>query len=136
MAAPARAADGEPVAGPLYHDRDGELHQTTYRPLSGHLREGDRAWCFSAVFAPRHLSTRIWHRWQRYDEADHTWLESDRIPFEIVGGRDGGYRGYNRKKNLSEGLWRVLVETEDGREVGRAGFVVEVSPTGRGTTEG
>lgn len=103
--------------------------QPWYRPFADsdgvfHLREGDRAWCFTAVFAPRGLATRIWHRWEHFDEASREWVESDRIPFQIVGGRDGGYRGYTRKRHLTPGRWRVRVETEGEREVGRTGFLV------------
>lgn len=32
----ARAAAGSVMPGPLYHDREGELYQTAYRPLTGH----------------------------------------------------------------------------------------------------
>lgn len=79
---------------------------------------------FTAVFAPRGTSLEIVHRWQ-HEQEDGTWQETDRIPFEVLGGRDGGFRGYTRKRNLSPGLWRITTETADGRPIGSLKFVLE-----------
>lgn len=88
-----------------------------------HYRPGDKAWCFTAVFAPNGMGTEIWHRWERYD-AEQGWMETDRIRFDLKGGRAEGYRGYTRKASLSPGAWRVVVETARGREIGRVRFLV------------
>ena len=87
------------------------------------LREGDAVHCFTAVFAPTGLGLEVWHRWQQWDEA-RGWVDRDRIRYTMTGGRDGGFRGWTRKRNVGPGDWRVLVETPDGREIGRVGFRV------------
>lgn len=79
---------------------------------------------FSAVFAPTTLKTRIVHVWQYYDEDTKTWETKLRSAFAIVGGRDGGYRGYTIKNNVIPGHWRVRVETERGELLGSTTFVV------------
>ena len=81
-----------------------------------HLAPGERLYCVSAVFAPSGLDTRLYHRWQHYQE-DRGWVETSRIGFGLAGGRAGGYRGYSYKQNLAPGEWKVAVETEDGRTV-------------------
>ncbi|HEX3203981.1 MAG TPA: DUF2914 domain-containing protein [Nitrospiraceae bacterium] len=86
-------------------------------------------YCFTAVFAPVDLKTRIYHRWQYRPSgttrAARTFMTSDRIPIAISGGREAGYRGYTVKQQVIPGDWRVDVETEDGRVIGRVRFAVE-----------
>ena len=86
------------------------------------------AYCFTAVFAPVDLKTTIYHHWQyrapRRNGAG-TFTTTDRIPMLISGGREEGYRGYTVKSRVTGGDWRVDVETEDGRIVGRVAFRVE-----------
>jgi hypothetical protein len=81
-----------------------------------HLQPGERLYCVSAIFAPSGLTTRLYHRWQRYD-ARQGWVTTSRIGFDLAGGRSGGYRGYTWKQNLASGEWKVAVETENGRTV-------------------
>lgn len=81
-----------------------------------HVQPGERIYCVSAVFAPRGLDTRLYHRWSRYD-ADRGWVTTSHIGFGLSGGREGGYRGYTWKQNLAPGEWKVSVETENGRTV-------------------
>ena len=97
------------------------------------------AYCFTAVFAPVDLKTRIYHRWQyrpsRNTRAAGTFATTDRIPIAISGGREAGYRGYTVKQQVIPGDWRVDVETEDGRVIGRVGFAVESGePNGESVT--
>lgn len=89
-----------------------------------HVPEHRSLYAYSAVFAPTDLATHIVHSWQRYNETTDTWQEVSRIEFPIVGGRDGGYRGYTKKTNLTPGDWRVDVETEFGQVLGRISFEV------------
>ncbi|MDD5068420.1 MAG: DUF2914 domain-containing protein [Candidatus Pacebacteria bacterium] len=88
------------------------------------LKEGEPAYVLSAVFAPTGLSVKIIHDWQYYDEKEG-WVSSAKIPLTVVGGREGGYRVYSKKENISPGLWRVNVETERGQVVGKMKFLVE-----------
>lgn len=89
-----------------------------------HQQPGDRAYLFTAVFAPTGLSTPVVHQWQYYDATSSTWITTDTLSFTINGGRDGGYRGYSRKGGLIAGLWRVNVLTDYGQLIGRARFMV------------
>lgn len=82
------------------------------------------AYCFTAVYAPVRLRGTIYHRWQ-HRQSNGDFAQTDRIGMAISGGREGGYRGYTVKQKLAPGDWRVDVETEDGRIIGRVGFQVE-----------
>jgi len=90
-----------------------------------HYAGGDTVSCFTAIFAPTTLTKKIFHHWQKYSETDRKWQTSDRLGYDIVGFRDGGYRGITRKRNMSPGKWRVDVETEEGLLIGRIGFVIK-----------
>ena len=90
-----------------------------------HLVQNEPAYFFSAVFAPTRLNTKIFHNWQYYDDKADEWKSRTRIELPVVGGRDGGYRGYSMKTNLEQGLWRVDVETERGQVLGRTNFTIE-----------
>jgi hypothetical protein len=83
-------------------------------------------YCFSSVFAPITLQTTIFHHWQwrPFDELA-SFMTTDRIPITITGGRETGYRMYTTKHRVQPGEWRVNVETEDGRILGRMTFVAE-----------
>lgn len=82
-------------------------------------------YCFTAVFAPVRLETTIYHHWYSRPDKSGTFSPVDRIPIRIQGGREGGYRAYTFKQGLAAGDWRVDVETEDGRVLGRVRFTVE-----------
>lgn len=88
-----------------------------------HLTQGEPAYCFSAVFAPTRLQTNIQHVWQ--EKVGGAWQDRGTIPFPVVGGRDGGYRGYTINTNITEGRWRCSVQTVRGQEIGRRDFTVE-----------
>ena len=89
-----------------------------------HLKEGEKAYCFSAVFAPDDLSVPVYHRYEHYDEGTERWISGEAISFPIRGGRDEGYRGYTAGM-ASPGKWRCSVETERGALIGRTSFIVE-----------
>lgn len=48
-------------------------------------------------------------------------VTTDKLDYEVTGGRGGGYRGYTYKLNVS-GKWRVDEETEEGLLLGRIKF--------------
>ncbi len=85
-------------------------------------------YCFSSVFAPVTLQTTIYHHWQwRSFDDTKSFITTDRIPITITGGRETGYRSYTTKHRVQPGEWRVNVETEDGRILGRMTFIAEKS---------
>lgn len=86
--------------------------------------EGDTIFCFTSIFAPTLLKKQMYHHWQQYNTNREEWLTTDRIGYEITGGRDGGYRGFTYKRNAVPGKWRVDVETDGGLLLGRIGFKV------------
>lgn len=90
-----------------------------------HHVPGDTVYAFAAVFAPTKLETRIYHEWSAYDEGQAMWVVTDTIDYDVVGGRNEGYRGYTFKQNVRAGRWQVDVETASGRLVGRIRFRVE-----------
>ena len=89
-----------------------------------HYVKGDTVHCFAAVFAPTSLETQVYHRWQYYNAEADSWVNTDRIGYEVVGGRRGGYRGVTFKRHVHPGEWRVIVETADRRPLGRIHFRV------------
>lgn len=99
------------------------LYNTTY-----HRGPGEPAHVFTAIYAPRSLSTVVLHEWQYKLNGD--WKTENVVPFTISGGRDDGYRGYSSKNSLRDGEWRVNVLTKNGQVIGRVSFiVVSVSST-------
>ncbi len=83
------------------------------------LLPDQKIFCYSSIFAPQGLKTKLFHRWQilQKSKKDDTWLTQSYIGFEVNGGRDGGYRGYTYKQNIRAGAWRVVVETENGKTI-------------------
>ncbi len=81
-------------------------------------------YCFTAVFAPVDLNTTIYHHWHYRSNDTKSFMHVDRIPLKISGGREGGYRAYSLKQRLDPGDWRVDVEAEDGRIIGRVAVTV------------
>lgn len=123
-------------AGGTYHDirhEAGEYYGTTegdrawwdLRTPVVHISPGQSMYAYSAVGAPIRFSSTVVHRWERYDDGLHAWQSESVIRFPIAGGREGGYRGYSTKENLSAGKWRVSVETESGQVIGRIRFDIE-----------
>ncbi|MEK7235661.1 MAG: DUF2914 domain-containing protein [Nitrospirota bacterium] len=88
-------------------------------------------YCFTAVFAPVDLNTTIYHHWYFRPSSGKPFTHVDRIPIKINGGREGGYRAYTFKQRLDPGDWRVDVEAEDGRVIGRVSVRAEEGPVRR-----
>lgn len=89
-----------------------------------HVSPGQQLELYSAVFAPIRMTTRITHRWQWWDARTRHWRTRSVVSFAISGGREHGYRGYSVKSNLNPGDWRVDIDAEDGRLIGRLAFTV------------
>lgn len=133
------------VHGGVYHDveREGDHFALRYAD-PGFFRlwveqsdpfeawPGSTVHCFTAVFAPLGMELDVRHLWERWDPDREQWLLQDDIPFEVRGGRSGGFRGTTRKRHFAPGRWRVRVVasdgTEDGREIGRVPFEVVARP--------
>jgi hypothetical protein len=96
-------------------------------------RPGDRVYFFASVFAPTSFKpqhegdrgTRLVIRWY-HDDPEKGWTQYhayDDLYLE-QGGRGRGYRTFAYVTNPRPGDWRVAMETEDGREIGRLSFTV------------
>ncbi|MFA6338453.1 MAG: DUF2914 domain-containing protein [Candidatus Paceibacterota bacterium] len=103
-----------------------------------HIISGDPIYVYTAVFSPTLINIDITHEWQKYDEIKKTWVHVAEIALPIVGGRDGGYRTYSIKANVTPGLWRVNVLTPNGQYIGRIKFKVfevDTDPTLKSETK-
>jgi hypothetical protein len=88
---------------------------------------GDKVYVFFRVFSPTRFSDEVLMRWYRKDPA-RGWTLQDSIPIKILGGREEGFRGYGVKASYQPGDWKVQIETNDGREIGRIYFELESAP--------
>lgn len=76
---------------------------------------------FVAVRAPQGLSQAVVFEWV------HNGLVVDRIPAQIDGGREAGFRTYSRKQHFGlapQGRWQVDLRTPQGQLIARRSFVV------------
>lgn len=87
---------------------------------------GKGAYCFSRVYAPTDLRTKITHVWAYQDTAGN-WQEHYRNTYAISGENEGGYRGYTVIKSLSDGKWRCTVENSRGQVLGHKTFTVKMN---------
>ncbi len=100
-----------------------------FKQSDDRISTADPAYAFTSVFAPVTLHTTVYHHWQhRVPEESDTFSTTDRIPISISGGRERGYRSYTFKQRLDPGEWRIDVETEDGRIIGRIHFLAVPLP--------
>ncbi len=87
-------------------------------------RPGDKVTVMASIFSPSNFHDKVYLRWY-HNDPKVGWRLEDSIPLSILGGRDEGFRGFGSKQFYSVGDWRVVVETSDGREVGRISFEVQ-----------
>jgi hypothetical protein len=125
--------------------KDGGIYHSLYRDTSGnyvvqfedpgwlgyfslhsdfHAVQGDPLYAYSAIFSPASFNMDIVHEWQEYDQNAGGWITMSRVNLNAVGGRDGGYRTYSLKSNITPGEWRVNIETAGGQIIGRLRFNV------------
>lgn len=88
---------------------------------------GTPVYAFSSVFAPATLHTTIYHHWEWRPPGEADFITTDRIPIFMTGGREHGFRMMTMKQRLQPGEWRINVETEDGRLIGRIPFSAETN---------
>jgi len=101
-------------------------------------RPGDRVYFFTSVFAPTSFKpqfegdrgTRLVIRWY-HDDPEKGWTEYHAYDDLYLGqgGRERGFRTFVYLTNPRPGDWRVSMETEDGREIGRLSFTVTLDPS-------
>lgn len=87
-------------------------------------RSGDKVFVLLSIFSPGNFRDKINLKWY-FDDPKLGWHLEDTIPLTILGGRDEGFRGFGSKQFYRQGPWRVIVETSDGREVGRINLTIE-----------
>lgn len=114
------------VPGAYLAQREAESWQVRYLGFAPtlHTTPGEILYAYSSVFAPTALTTTIVHRWEWYNPVQKAWVTKATVSYPIVGGRDGGYRGYSKVLVASAGQWRVTVETIDGRVIEELPFTV------------
>ena len=83
---------------------------------------GQRIYCFSSIFAPAGLKTKLLHDWQLHTKRG--WVLQSRAGFTVSGGRYNGFRGYTYKSNPAAGDWRVIIKTESGKTIAVHNFTV------------
>ena len=121
--------------GGMYHEikRNGDQFELSFEKQWYQVwKRSDTAYpsntpiyCFTAVFAPVDLNTTIYHHWYFRPNSNRPFVHADKIPINISGGREGGYRAYSLKQGLDAGEWQVDVEAKDGRIVGQVSVQVE-----------
>lgn len=84
----------------------------------------DKIFVFTSIFAPTDLDKKVYHVWHKFNPKTDEYDVTDRIGFEITGGRNDGYRGYSLKQNISEGEWKVDVVTEEELIIGVVKFML------------
>ncbi|MBQ0768096.1 MAG: DUF2914 domain-containing protein [Bizionia sp.] len=89
---------------------------------------GKNVYVFTSIFAPTEIKKSIFHRWKWYNTNSSEWDVVDNINYEIVGGRDAGFRGYTFKNNVKSGLWKVEVTTKEGLILGVIDFEIIIDP--------
>lgn len=106
----------------------GDLYPFISKP-SGifHQQKNEPAYVWSSIFAPTKLTVPVFHLWQYFDEVDKAWVATDKVEFQIKGGREDGYRGYSMKSGIFPARWRVDVQTVRKDIVGRVEFIVKTS---------
>ncbi len=95
------------------------------------IRGEGPAYCFISVFAPISLETTIYHHWKyrpfskSETDSERPFHTTDRIPINMSGGREAGYRSYTVKQHVKPGEWNVTIETEDERVIGQVTFLAQ-----------
>jgi hypothetical protein len=86
------------------------------------VQSGQRIYCFSTIFAPAGLKTKLFHDWQLHTKQG--WVLQSRASFTVSGGRYNGFRGYTYRSNPVEGDWRVVIKTENEKTIAVHKFTV------------
>lgn len=121
----------------VYHGlekRDSHYYLSSYRDenefwkLSTTVFEaepGDKIYFYSQIYSPASISDKIVVHWLKEDNLGN-WISMDRVPVNITGGREEGFRVYTFKSNYEAGEWKIIVETSTGIEISRLYFKIVV----------
>lgn len=94
--------------------------------LKGHqdllVFPGDKVTVLLSIYSPAQFKDKIYLKWYLEGQLQDT------IPLVILGGRKDGFRGFGSKQFYRPGLWKIIVETSDGREVGRTKVEIKNAP--------
>lgn len=90
---------------------------------------GDTIFAFTSIFAPTSLKEDVYHRWKWRNPQTGDWIITDKIGYEITGGRGKGYRGYTFKTHLRPGKWEIDVITSEGMILGTINFQLHKDST-------
>jgi Protein of unknown function (DUF2914) len=93
---------------------------------------GQRIYCFSTIFAPAGLKTKLFHDWQLHTKQG--WVLQSRASFTVSGGRYNGFRGYTYKSSPAAGNWRVIIKTENEKTIAVHKFTVSNFSAKQGLT--
>ena len=95
---------------------------------------GDTVYCYTAVFSPVGLKESIVQHWQKENPAGD-WETIGQPHSNLIRrpGREGGWRSFSYKKNITPGDWRVEVKTAKGRLLGR--ISLEITAVDKRPTE-
>lgn len=92
-----------------------------------HTNNGAPIYCYAKVYAPTQLKTDIYHVWERYDNATHSWVQYYRTSYPITHVNNDGYRGYTLITHYTSGTWRCSIETARGQVLGRQEFTIDTA---------
>jgi hypothetical protein len=96
------------------------------------MREGDKAWAFVAIFAPRGFRDEIRAQWS-FDDPKRGWTNlGGPISLSLGTGavnREQGFRTFANTTLRYAGTHRVVLYSSDGREIGRRTFEVVKDPS-------
>lgn len=106
------------IAEPKWYEPFKKSEQTLF------YSPGDAIYCFGSIFAPTKLKKKIYHHWFYKDPKTNKYVHRGAFGYNLVGGRDKGFRGYTFKRNIQPGAWKVAMKTEDGRTVGVTHFKI------------
>jgi hypothetical protein len=88
------------------------------------IPKGTPVYFYTSVYAPVKFNQKIVHEWQKKNTKDE-WVTILKIDFPIYGGNANGYRGYTVSNKITEGEYKILVETDSGQVLGVKKFSVK-----------
>ncbi len=91
-------------------------------------REGDVAYAFVSVFAPKGFHDRVGFAWD-FEDPKKGWVAVGQPYFtQISQSQESGFRTFGNRTVSQPGEYRIRLLTGDGREIGREEFTVVKDP--------